>query len=289
MDIDDGQMVLAEAVEAYRVALGRRLVAAYALGSLAHGGFSPLVSDIDLGLIISDPMRFGDAETVQGVAEDEKAGGSALHERLSVFWGTPATLAGEQQGGRFPTLDRLDLLENGRLLAGTDARCGLPRPSADEMLAAGADFALEYLAGLGPRAGMTTQGVGSMRAAGQEALEEIRSPEVLLARGVRRLTRLVLFPARFLFTGTTGKVGTNDAAVAHYLADPQAPSKKLVAAALTWRTDPPADQAAAAELLREEMVPLYLHYLDDQIECLGSVGEVQLARAFREWRDRLLA
>jgi hypothetical protein len=45
----EDERVLAEAAEAYRVALGERLLAAYALGSLAHGGFSALVSDIDLG------------------------------------------------------------------------------------------------------------------------------------------------------------------------------------------------------------------------------------------------
>ena len=50
-----GEAVLADAVAAYRAALGTRLAAAYALGSLAHGGFSPLVSDVDLGLIMQDP------------------------------------------------------------------------------------------------------------------------------------------------------------------------------------------------------------------------------------------
>ena len=49
---DRGEAVLAQALAAYRAALGSRLVAAYALGSLAHGGFSPLVSDVDLGLIL---------------------------------------------------------------------------------------------------------------------------------------------------------------------------------------------------------------------------------------------
>jgi hypothetical protein len=116
----DGETVLAEAAEAYRAVLGDRLLAAYALGSLAHGGFSELVSDIDLGLIVSDPLQPGDGETIQAVAEVEKRKGSALHERLSVFWGTPTTLRGEQDGGRFPALDRLDLIENGRLLAGCD-------------------------------------------------------------------------------------------------------------------------------------------------------------------------
>ena len=103
-------------------------VAAYALGSLAHGGFSELVSDIDLALIISDPPRPGDASMIQVVADAEKSRGFALHERLSVFWGTPVTLRGERKGGRFPALDRLDLIENGRLLVGADdARAGLPR------------------------------------------------------------------------------------------------------------------------------------------------------------------
>ncbi len=41
----------------YRKVLGPRLVAAYALGSLAHGGFSPLVSDVDLGLVLTDPIE----------------------------------------------------------------------------------------------------------------------------------------------------------------------------------------------------------------------------------------
>ena len=104
----DGETVLAEAAESYRGALGERLIAAYALGSLAHGGFSPLVSDIDLGLIVRDPARPEDAETIQAIAESEKAKGSPLHERISVFWGTPSTLRGESDGGRFPPLDRLE-------------------------------------------------------------------------------------------------------------------------------------------------------------------------------------
>jgi hypothetical protein len=37
-----GEDVLADAVRAGRESLGGRLLAAYALGSLAHGGFSPL-------------------------------------------------------------------------------------------------------------------------------------------------------------------------------------------------------------------------------------------------------
>jgi hypothetical protein len=281
------ETVLTEAVDAYRDLLGERLLAAYALGSLAHGGFSALVSDIDLGLVLSDPIRSRDARTIRAVAQKAKA--SELGERLSVFWGTPSTLRGQLHGGRFPPLDRLDLLENGRLLAGTEARDGLPRPSASELLIAGAEFALGYLAGA-PRPGRSRRLWAWARFLGRKAgaVGEIRRPEALLARGVRRVTKLVLFPVRFLFTAETGEIGTNDLAVAHYLTKAKVPASALVAAALAWRTVPPADEKAAAELLGEEILPLYLYYIDDHITRLDSLGEGELARAFTRWRDRLL-
>src|SRR5580693_9117985 len=115
-----GEAVLAQALAAFQMAFGPRLIAGYALGSLAHGGFSPLVSDVDLGLVMRDPVRAKDRVTIRGVARSVRAGGSVLDERLSVFWGTPATLQGQRRGGRFPPLDRLDLLDYGRLLAGQD-------------------------------------------------------------------------------------------------------------------------------------------------------------------------
>jgi hypothetical protein len=265
----DGERVLAEAADAYRVALGDRLLAAYALGSLAHGGFSPLVSDVDLGLILDDPPTPGDGDTIRAIAELEKSKGSALHQRLSVFWGTPATLRGDEEGGRFPPLDRLDLLEHGRLLFGSDdARRGLPAPSMRELLVTGAEFALASLAG-------------------EDATEGILSPDLLLKRGVRRVTRFVLLPVRFLSTAATGSVGANPDAVAHYLEDDQAPSRPLVVAALGWRTAPPADDSHAAELLREQLLPLYLYYIDDHVERLDAIGESDLAASFRDWRRRL--
>ena len=214
----EAEVILSEAVDAYRAVLGERLVGAYALGSLAHGGFSALVSDVDLGLILADPVQSQDGDTIQAIAESQKRSGSVLAERLSVFWGTPATLRGEREGGRFPPLDRLDLIENGRLLAGVDARIGLARPAADELLISGAEFALDFLAGVRRGSTSTAARLGSMRPATQEAIEEIRDPDLLLARAVRRVTKLVLFPVRLMFTAATGRVGTNDEAVGWYLA-----------------------------------------------------------------------
>lgn len=282
-----GEVVLARAVSAYRAALGSRLVAGYALGSLAHGGFSPLVSDVDLGLILQDPVRAKDRVIIRTVARSVKAGGSELDQRLSVFWGTPRTLRGEHRGGRFPPLDRLDLLEYGRLLTGRDARDTVARPGRAELLVAGAEFALGYLgaqpAGLSGR----LQGWARLRSR-DDALGEIRAPSRLVARGPRRMTKVVLFPVRFLFTAETGQVGTNALAAEHYLAGPQAPAATLVCAALAWRREPPPGDEAAA-LLNRELIPLYVQYLDDHIGRLQAVGRRRLALGFQRWRTRLLA
>jgi hypothetical protein len=285
-----GEAVLADAVAAYQEALGSRLAAGYALGSLAHGGFSPLVSDIDLGLILRDPLRGSDRLAVGRVADAVRAGGSVLHERLSVFWGTPSTLAGQVRGGRFPPLDRLDLLEHGRLLTGRDARERVARPGQAELLVAGAEFALGLLAGAEAEA-VADRGEGSARGPlhNDNALDEIRTPARLVSSGPRRLTKIVLFPVRFLFTAATGQVATNNLAAQYYLASPNAPAAELVTAAQAWRLEPPADPGVAAALVARELVPLYLHYIDDHIPRLAALGHHGLAGSFRRWRARLLA
>jgi predicted nucleotidyltransferase len=285
-----GETVLLEAVEAYRAKLGERLLAAYALGSLAHGGFSALVSDVDLGLILADPPRPDDPGAIQQVAEAQRRKGSPLHERLSVFWGTPATLAGERDGGRFPPLDRLDLLESGRLLAGSDeARARVQRPSTEELVITGSEFALDHFAAVPSPAGEGGNALGSIGTDGSEAFKQIRSPELLADQGVRQVTKLVLFPVRFLYTAATGHVGTNADAVAHYLGRQGTASPRLVEAAMSWRTDPPADREAVVELLGAELVPLYLEYVDDHSQRLREMGRSDLADAFEEWHKQLLA
>jgi len=285
---EQGDAVLEQALAAYQAAFGPRLIAAYALGSLAHGGFSPLVSDVDLGLILADPFRMKDRLTVRAVGNAVRGGGSALHERLSVFWGTPSSLQGRSSRGRFPPLDRLDLLEHGRLLAGTEARPGLARPGRDELLVAGAEFALGHLGGspgLAERLrGWTRR--GGVR--GEDPVAEIRTPSLLVSHGPRRVTKVVLFPVRFLFTAATGQVGTNSRAAEHYLADADAPATELVAAALAWRAQPPPGDEATP-LLNLQLLPLYLQFIDDHITRLDAAGNHRLASRFRRWRGRLLA
>lgn len=265
--VEAGEAVLTDGVRAFREVFGERLTAAYALGSLAHGGFCALVSDVDLALVLTDPIRSSDLDVLLTAIDRVRAGGSPLHERLSVFWGTPSSLRGDATGGRFPPLDRLCLLEHGRLLVGNDIRDGLPRPDIEELVVAGAGFALDYLSD-------------------DDTVTRIRCPELLMARGVRWLTKIIIFPVRFLFTAETGEEGTNVVAATRYLAGGDAPGRELVTAALAWRRTPP-DPDTAAALVGHHLVELYVHYLDDYTNRLVGLGQVDLVGAFRDWRRRL--
>ena len=263
-----GEDVLSDVVRVASDSLGERLIAAYAMGSLAHGGFSPLVSDVDVGLILTDPMQESDADSVAGIAENVRSIGSPLHGRVSVFWGTAESFAGRATGGRFPPLDRLCLLEHGRLLKGNDVRSGLTPPNHTELLIAGARFALELLA--------------------DDVVACAGKPDRFVEAGIRWTTKLALFPARFLLTAETAREGTNEAAVHYYSELSRAPGTALVRAAFDWRTNPPSVERALA-MLTDDFVPLYVYYLTDYIRRLTSIGESELAGAFSDWRSRLLA
>jgi len=89
----------------FQVRLGSSLVDAYKLGSLAHGGFSNIYSDIDVGLLLNCPEA--PARMAELIA-DAKTLDAEYGKKLSVFWGNP-----EFTWGRLPNLDRLDLLDHG--------------------------------------------------------------------------------------------------------------------------------------------------------------------------------
>ena len=152
---------------------------------------------------------------------------------------------------------------------------------------AGAEFALGYLGAARNLPGLLRDRVrpGSHD---RDTLDDIRHPERLVSHGPRRMTKTVLFPVRFLFTAATGRVGSNVLAAEHYLASAGAPAAELVAAAVAWRLEPPAGETATA-LLRRELIPLYVYYLDDHVARLSVAGRPALADRFSRCRARLLA
>ena len=242
--------------------------------------FSPLVSDVDLGLVLADPLGPGDGETVQAIADTVKQGASPLHDRLSIFWGTPSTLGGHVEGGRFPPLDRLDLLEHGRLLLGDDIRGDTARPSPAELFIVGAEFALDFLAG---RRTTASPSLGSM-VPGEDATEGIRQPELLMTQGPRRITKVILFRSAFCsprrrdgWARTVPRWSTTSLSPTH-------PRR-------TWYGQPsvggPIVQGpGATSLVNRELSPLYLYYIDDHVPRLEYAGRPHLSEAFRRWRSR---
>jgi predicted nucleotidyltransferase len=263
--------LLVAVVEGARQALGQRLTAAYILGSLAHGGFSAHVSDIDVGLVFADPLNGQDAEVVAGLMASMAASGKPFADRLSVFWGSISTLSGVSSGGRFPPLDRLDLKQFGRVLAGRDVRGELPSPTQKELVLSGAEFALSRLATY-------------------EVTEKLKNPKALARSDPKTLTKLVLFPVRFLFTARTGEVGRNEAAVDHFVSRAKGPATHLAQLAIAWRNAPPTSaDNDVVEAIASGLMPLYQEFLSDHEHRLREYGRANLAEAFSEWQQRLRA
>jgi predicted nucleotidyltransferase len=264
-----GERVLTHAVELARTVWGDRLFAAYALGSLAHGGFSIHVSDIDLGLVLGDPLDERDAKAVDRLLTEVKADGVPLAERLSVYWGSLGTLSGIASGGRFPPLDLHDLKQFGRLLAGRDVRSHLRSPTLRELVVSGAEFALKHL---------STPAVTA----------QLRNPIEFANANTKTLTKRVLYPVRFLFTARTGQIGMNDEAVKYFSTVEDGPVAELARKGLEWRIEPPnpGDQGVV-ETLQKGVLPLYRIFLDDYEQRVREYGEFELAQAYREWRERL--
>src|SRR5688500_14768449 len=89
-------------------AFGARLLGAYLIGSLAHGGFSAAVSDIGVAFLLADPLANTDAEQISALAAYWAAAHPRYGRRLSLFWSSPVAFAETdrvQIAGRFPAID----------------------------------------------------------------------------------------------------------------------------------------------------------------------------------------
>jgi hypothetical protein len=255
--------------EVASLVFARRLVSVYLLGSLAHGGFSPEVSDIDMGLVLEDPLLPSDATLISDVKAQVVTLGLSLADRLSLFWGSTQSLSGSSSEGRFPPLDRLDLILHGQLLAGRDIATGLPKPSREELIIGAVQFALETLGK-------------------PEEVLQVRNPMLLARRGMRHVGKRVLFPVRFLYTARTGEVGRVEAAAEHYCSS-GGPAAPAVAEAVRWRSEPSIAEVDLIALLSKHLLPLYLEFVDDHLRRMEGYGEMRLAARLRKWREELCA
>jgi hypothetical protein len=238
-DAEPGWRVARVACEHTTAALDVRLISMYTIGSLAHGGFAPAVSDVDVAVLV-DRCDESVAPIISAAAQSSRLQlGPGLADRLSIFHGDWQSFGAPPQTARLGAIDRLDLIEHGVLMQGVDRRApdGV-RPTRDELVTETIAF-LPY---------WETQR---------------RGPDELIAAGARVLTKNVLFPVRFLYTHATGRAGANQDAVNWYR-NTGGSHAVLVQAALDWRSGH-VDPGTARVLLERHLEGLYA-------ECRQAFG-----------------
>jgi predicted nucleotidyltransferase len=254
--------VVEDTVEAARAVLGDEIEAIFTLGSLAHGGFAPLVSDVDVAIILGSTTP----DTADRIAEIQnlvvEKDSSPLSGRLSLFWADwEAVRTGQGEDFRLGPVDRLDLLDSGRLLLGTDRREPNVRPTQQELLLMSADLILTKFTG--------------------EYLVGLRDTRSLVGGGVRAVTKAILFPVRFMYTLGTGSIGLNDQSALWYGSE-GLPGAALALKALDWRSDGLGDVDLVVPMLDADLGTLHAACMDEYAGELGSLGEARRAAAMAE-------
>jgi predicted nucleotidyltransferase len=168
----------------WQAALDRDLIGAYLIGSLAHGGFSRRYSDIDIAVVTEAGLS---PETLDRLRSEAASLSAEWGSRLSVFW-TDRCFA----LGRFPPLDRIDYLDHAVVLR-ERRRVQPVRPALEEIR--------RYLADA-PFAKWTGEARRFARA------------DILEPKDRKAYLRALLYPARLCYSWMTGRMGSNDEAVA---------------------------------------------------------------------------
>jgi hypothetical protein len=168
----------------WRAQLADEIIGLYLIGSLAHGGFSRRYSDIDVALITERRL---DQAAIDGLCAQAHALSSDLGPKVSVFFTDRGF-----NGGRFPPLDRADYIDHAVPVVERE-RIAPSRPSLDEVRG--------YL-------------VGAPFTNWIHSAEAFAAREVLTPQDRKSYLRALLYPARFVASFMTGKMMSNDAAVA---------------------------------------------------------------------------
>jgi hypothetical protein len=168
----------------WQAALGPELLGAYLMGSLAHGGFSRRYSDVDIALITETGLS---PQAIDCVRSEASAQSADWGPKLSVFWTDRHFSL-----GRFPLLDRIDYIDHSIALMERE-RVRPVRPALEEIQ--------RYLGGA-PFANWT------------ELVRRFATAEILVPKDRKAYLRTLLYPARFCYSWMTGRMGSNDEAVA---------------------------------------------------------------------------
>ena len=251
-------------------AFGKRCIAVYLMGSLARGGFSELTSDIDVGIILCEELENGDELKIHRIINESTREHASVHNKVSIFWGNVASINGDQDGGRYPPFDRLDLIEHALLIEGVEIRDQLIRPSQASLEIEGAKFAIDYLGN-------------------EERMAEFFDCQRIVEKGSVYVTKTVLFPARFIYLHRTNNIAGNDVSYQYFIEHFSGDACNLLAMAYQWRLGSvPESMALMVEQLQKGLVPLYLTFIDIYIDVMGGhYGEESLVLKLKEWKSIL--
>jgi len=168
----------------WQAALGTELLGVYLIGSLAHAGFNRRYSDVDVAVVteVGLPPTMLDGARSEAIALSADWG-----PKLSIFWTDRKFSI-----GRFPPLDRIDYLDHAVVLMERE-RVQPMRPSLQEVQ--------RYLSG--------TPFENWADSARRFAVAERLEP-----KDRKAYLRTLLYPGRFYYSWVTGRVGSNDDAVA---------------------------------------------------------------------------
>lgn len=154
------------------------------IGSLAHGGFSRRYSDIDVALVTEQGLSQAEIDAIH--AEAAKLS-SDLASKISLFWSDRHFSV-----GRFPPLDRVDYLDHAIPLLEHE-RIQPPRPNLEDIR--------NYLSGR-PFANW------------EDSARRFAALDALDVKDHKPYLRTLLYPARFVYSWITGRITSNDDAVA---------------------------------------------------------------------------
>jgi predicted nucleotidyltransferase len=171
-------------VRNWQEVLGTELLGAYLIGSLAHAGFSRRYSDIDIALVTTAELS---PQVLDRLRSNAVALSADWGPKVSIFWADRHFSL-----GRFPPLDRIDYLDHTVVLM--ERQSVRPaRPTLDEIRL--------YLRGT-PFANWA------------DLARSFAVAKTLEPKDHKAYLRTLLYPARFCYSWITGRMGSNDDAVA---------------------------------------------------------------------------
>jgi len=262
------KMLISDFVELSQSSYPDLSLSVFVMGSLARGGFSEAVSDIDLGLVSGKSLSNAKEEFAI-IKKQLMQKYPSIKNNISIFYGSVSEINKKEGVFRYPPFDRLDLIKHALLVSGDDIRHKLIVPQKEELLLATADFALDYL---------TTE----------VRINEFKNQELIIGKGLTYFTKTVLFPVRFIYFEKTGKISGNDVSVNYYLSRFKTAEKELVEFAFLLRTKNEISIEALG-LLKAYLIPLYLQFLEIYIPVLSRCGKPDLFHSFKKWKEKLIS